>query len=80
MAAVYCRLYRLMSLGCCLVGLNLPAFAALAVLVPPTGRSVAGSVFGPGLHWQRPGYSWPQARHRGCGLQVLAEDAGQVRG
>ena len=50
-AAVYCRLYRLMSLGCCLVGLEWPAFAVLAVLVPPGPRSLPG----PGLAWQRLG-------------------------
>ena len=44
-----------MSLGCCLVGLEWPAFAVLAVLVPPGPRSVPG----PGLGWQRLG--WPVA-------------------
>ena len=44
------------------------ASAVLVVLVPPVARSV----FGPGLRWQRPGCSWPQARHRGCSPQVLA--------
>ena len=60
-AAVFYLLSWLISLGCCLAGLNWPAFAALAVFMPPRGRPVAGSVFGVRLHWQGRWPSWPVA-------------------
>ena len=61
-----------------------PAFAVLAVLVPPGPRSVSGPGLGPGLA----SCSWPQARHWHprpaadcrCAVAMVPRAAGQGRG